>query len=121
MGVSENAQQRGPSRSCTERNGRVRRYITSDRDFCNAGPSNDGLDDAAELLKISKWMPCKVNLIEYNPIENASYQNAEADKITAFHKFLADRGVQTNIRRSRGKDIDAACGQLAVKEEKAAE
>ncbi len=37
----------------------------------------------------------------------------------AFHKYLADRGVQTNIRRSRGKDIDAACGQLAVKEEKA--
>jgi 23S rRNA (adenine2503-C2)-methyltransferase len=77
---------------------------------------NDGLDDAAELLKISKWLPCKVNLIEYNPIENAAYQNAEDDKIMAFHKFLADRGVQTNIRRSRGKDIDAACGQLAVKE-----
>lgn len=81
---------------------------------------NDGLDDAAELLKISKWLPCKVNLIEYNPIENASYQNAEDDKIMAFHKFLADRGVQTNIRRSRGKDIDAACGQLAVKEPVAA-
>ena len=81
---------------------------------------NDGLDDAAELLKISKWLPCKVNLIEYNPIENANYQNAADDKITAFHKFLTDRGVQTNIRRSRGKDIDAACGQLAVKEEKAA-
>ena len=77
---------------------------------------NDGLDDAENLFKIAKWLPCKVNLIEYNPIDNASYQNAEADKITAFHKYLADRGVQTNIRRSRGKDIDAACGQLAVKE-----
>ena len=77
---------------------------------------NDGLDDAAELYKISKWLPCKVNLIEYNPIENADYKNAEDDKITAFHKFLFDRGVQTNIRRSRGKDIDAACGQLAVKQ-----
>ncbi len=77
---------------------------------------NDTLEDAAELYAISKWLPCKVNLIEYNPIENADYQNAEADKIVAFHKFLADRGVQTNIRRSRGKDIDAACGQLAVKE-----
>ncbi|HEX8656279.1 MAG TPA: 23S rRNA (adenine(2503)-C(2))-methyltransferase RlmN [Hymenobacter sp.] len=79
---------------------------------------NDGLDDAEHLLQISKWLPCKVNLIEYNPIDNASYQNAADDKITAFHKFLADRGVQTNIRRSRGKDIDAACGQLAVKEKK---
>jgi len=80
---------------------------------------NDTLEDAAELLAISKWLPCKVNLIEYNPIDAAAYQNAEADKIAAFHKFLADRGVQTNIRRSRGKDIDAACGQLAVKEKKA--
>jgi 23S rRNA (adenine2503-C2)-methyltransferase len=77
---------------------------------------NDSLEDAAELLAISKWLPCKINLIEYNPIENADYRNAESDKITAFHKFLADRGVQTNIRRSRGKDIDAACGQLANKE-----
>jgi 23S rRNA (adenine2503-C2)-methyltransferase len=77
---------------------------------------NDGLEDASELLAISKWLPCKINLIEYNPIENADYRNAESDKITAFHKFLADRGVQTNIRRSRGKDIDAACGQLANKE-----
>ncbi|MDJ0366249.1 23S rRNA (adenine(2503)-C(2))-methyltransferase RlmN [Hymenobacter sp. H14-R3] len=77
---------------------------------------NDSLQDAAELYLISKWLPCKINLIEYNPIENADYQNAEADKITAFHKYLADRGVQTNIRRSRGKDIDAACGQLANKE-----
>ncbi|GAA4360899.1 23S rRNA (adenine(2503)-C(2))-methyltransferase RlmN [Hymenobacter saemangeumensis] len=82
---------------------------------------NDTLEDAAELLAISKWLPCKVNLIEYNPIDAADYQNAEADKIAAFHKFLADRGVQTNIRRSRGKDIDAACGQLAVKEKPAAE
>lgn len=77
---------------------------------------NDSLQDAAELHLISKWLPCKINLIEYNPIENAEYRNAESDKITAFHKYLADRGVQTNIRRSRGKDIDAACGQLANKE-----
>jgi len=77
---------------------------------------NDTLQDAAELHAISKWLPCKVNLIEYNPIENADYRNAADDKIVAFHKYLADRGVQTNIRRSRGKDIDAACGQLANKE-----
>jgi len=81
---------------------------------------NDTLEDAANLLKISKWLPCKVNLIEYNPIENAVYKNTGDDKLTAFHKYLADRGVQTNVRRSRGKDIDAACGQLAVKEKSAA-
>ena len=77
---------------------------------------NDTLQDAEELFQISKWIPCKVNLIEYNPIENADYINTADDKLTAFHKYLADRGVQTNIRRSRGKDIDAACGQLAVKQ-----
>ena len=81
---------------------------------------NDTLTDAENLFHIARWLPCKVNLIEYNPIENAAYRNADTDKITAFHKYLADRGVQTNIRRSRGKDIDAACGQLAVKEEKSA-
>ena len=77
---------------------------------------NDTLQDAEELLQISKWLPCKVNLIEYNPIENADYRNTGEAKLMAFLKYLADRGVQTNLRRSRGKDIDAACGQLAVKE-----
>ncbi|WP_394369973.1 23S rRNA (adenine(2503)-C(2))-methyltransferase RlmN [Hymenobacter piscis] len=77
---------------------------------------NDTLQDAEELLQITKWIPCKVNLIEYNPIENADYKNTGEAKLMAFHKYLADRGVQTNLRRSRGKDIDAACGQLAVKQ-----
>ncbi|NVO86392.1 23S rRNA (adenine(2503)-C(2))-methyltransferase RlmN [Hymenobacter terrestris] len=77
---------------------------------------NDTLQDAEELFQISKWLPCKVNLIEYNPIENADYRNTGEAKLLAFHKYLADRGVQTNLRRSRGKDIDAACGQLAVKQ-----
>jgi 23S rRNA (adenine2503-C2)-methyltransferase len=77
---------------------------------------NDTIQDAEELLQISKWIPCKVNLIEYNPIENADYRNTGEVKLMAFLKYLADRGVQTNLRRSRGKDIDAACGPLAVKE-----
>ncbi len=81
---------------------------------------NDTLEDAEELFQISKWIPCKVNLIEYNPIENADYKNTGEAKLMAFLKYLADRGVQTNLRRSRGKDIDAACGQLAVKEKPAA-
>ena len=76
--------------------------------------------DAEELFQISKWIPCKVTLIEYNPIENADYKNTGEAKLMAFLKYLADRGVQTNLRRSRGKDIDAACGQLAVKEKPAA-
>ncbi len=77
---------------------------------------NDTLQDAAELVKFCKHLPCKVNIIEYNPISFASFENADEDKTEAFAAYLRKQGVNTNIRRSRGKDIDAACGQLAVKE-----
>ncbi|MHC2990842.1 50S rRNA methyltransferase [Pontibacter sp. HJ8] len=77
---------------------------------------NDSLQDAEELLRFTKIIPCKVNLIEYNPIENAHFVNTDEDRLERFIYYLADRGVQVNVRRSRGKDIDAACGQLAVKE-----
>ena len=79
---------------------------------------NDELTDAAELAGFCKNVPCKVNLIEYNPIEGESFINARADKIDAFSRFLESRNIIVNIRRSRGKDIDAACGQLANKIEK---
>ena len=81
---------------------------------------NDGLQDAQELAKFCKHVPCKVNIIEYNPIELADFVNAEADKIDAFAEYLRDQGIITNVRRSRGKDIDAACGQLAIKEKQEA-
>ncbi|WP_353131940.1 23S rRNA (adenine(2503)-C(2))-methyltransferase RlmN [Pseudopedobacter sp.] len=77
---------------------------------------NDGIEDAKELAKFCKHIPCKVNIIEYNPISFADFTNAEEDKIEVFANYLKKQGVTTNIRRSRGKDIDAACGQLAVKE-----
>jgi len=77
---------------------------------------NDEIQDAMDLAKFCKHVPCKVNLIEYNPIQFADFINAEGDKIDAFSNYLKNQGVNTNIRRSRGKDIDAACGQLAVKE-----
>lgn len=77
---------------------------------------NDEIEDAIELAKFCKHVPCKVNLIEYNPIQFADFINAEGDKIDAFSSYLKSQGITTNIRRSRGKDIDAACGQLAVKE-----
>lgn len=77
---------------------------------------NDELIDAAELAQFCKHVPCMVNIIEYNPIAFADYENAGADKIDLFADFLREKGINTRIRRSRGKDIDAACGQLAVKE-----
>lgn len=76
---------------------------------------NDNLIDAEELVKFCRHIPCKVNIIEYNPISFADFENAGIDKIEAFATHLRKSGVNTNIRRSRGKDIDAACGQLAVK------
>jgi 23S rRNA (adenine2503-C2)-methyltransferase len=76
---------------------------------------NDTLDDARELYNFTKHTPCKVNIIEYNPIAQADYRNTTTDNLSQFAAFLEDKGVVVNVRRSRGKDIDAACGQLAGK------
>ncbi|BDD11032.1 putative dual-specificity RNA methyltransferase RlmN [Fulvitalea axinellae] len=80
---------------------------------------NDGEEDARELLAFARKFPCRINIIEYNPIAEADFQNAEKDKIDAFAEFLERKGVTVNVRRSRGKDIDAACGQLANREKEA--
>jgi len=77
---------------------------------------NDTLQDAEELARFCRHLPSKVNIIEYNPISFASFINAGEDKIEAFAAYLRKQGITTNLRRSRGKDIDAACGQLAIKE-----
>ncbi|MCJ8210700.1 23S rRNA (adenine(2503)-C(2))-methyltransferase RlmN [Mucilaginibacter sp. RS28] len=82
---------------------------------------NDNIQDAMELARFCKHLPCKVNIIEYNPISFANFLNAEEDKIEAFAAYLRKQGIITNVRRSRGKDIDAACGQLAVKDQQKAE
>ena len=74
---------------------------------------NDSLDDARELLKFARKVPSKINLIEYNPIDEAAFTNTTADKLDQFARFLEKNRVSVTVRRSRGKDIDAACGQLA--------
>jgi 23S rRNA (adenine2503-C2)-methyltransferase len=76
---------------------------------------NDTLQDAEELWHFTRHVPCKVNIIEYNPIREAGFLNTSEDKLSRFAQFLENKGVIVNIRRSRGKDIDAACGQLANK------
>jgi 23S rRNA (adenine2503-C2)-methyltransferase len=76
---------------------------------------NDEIQDARELAAFCRKVPCKINLIEYNPIEGGIFINARDEKIEAFRSFLESRNLVVNIRRSRGKDIDAACGQLANK------
>jgi len=80
---------------------------------------NDELIDAKELLDFCRRVKAKVNLIEYNPIDGGEYKNASDDKIEIFKNYLEKNGVIVNVRRSRGKDIDAACGQLANKNEHA--
>jgi 23S rRNA (adenine2503-C2)-methyltransferase len=76
---------------------------------------NDSIEDARELAEFAKCVPCKINIIEYNPIDNGEFRQAEAVKVDAFAQFLEERNLIVNVRRSRGKDIDAACGQLANK------
>ena len=76
---------------------------------------NDQIEDARELAEFCKHIPCKVNIIEYNPIDNCDLKQADYVKVNAFVKFLESRNIIANVRRSRGKDIDAACGQLANK------
>ncbi|MGB3800888.1 MAG: 23S rRNA (adenine(2503)-C(2))-methyltransferase RlmN [Lewinella sp.] len=77
---------------------------------------NDGLDDAERLYQICQRVPSMVNIIEYNPIDNAPFLKSTEHRIDDFARYLRDRGVMVTVRRSRGKDIDAACGQLANKD-----
>lgn len=76
---------------------------------------NDSLEDAEKLYQICKRVPSMVNIIEYNPIDNAPFRKSTAHRIDDFATYLRDRGIMVTVRRSRGKDIDAACGQLANK------
>jgi 23S rRNA (adenine2503-C2)-methyltransferase len=76
---------------------------------------NDSLEDAEELLQFSLIIPSKINIIEYNPIDEGGFQNTSGNRLHRFKQYLEDRGVIVNVRRSRGKDVDGACGQLALK------
>ncbi|MFN3951690.1 MAG: 23S rRNA (adenine(2503)-C(2))-methyltransferase RlmN [Thermaurantimonas sp.] len=82
---------------------------------------NDRDEDIRALVKLCKRLPAKVNLIEYNAIGDPNFEQAEPHRIEAYKNALEDIGVIAKIRRSRGKDIDAACGQLANKNDVAFE
>ena len=77
---------------------------------------NDNKASIDALVKFCKYVPCKVNLIEYNPIDDGEFQQASDESIDAYILALEANGIVAKVRRSRGKDIDAACGQLANKE-----
>ncbi|MEZ4790340.1 MAG: 23S rRNA (adenine(2503)-C(2))-methyltransferase RlmN [Flavobacteriales bacterium] len=80
---------------------------------------NDSLADAQELVKYASDVHAKVNLIEYNPIDAGGFGRTDAKDAEAFQQYLDRKGIIARIRRSRGRDIDAACGQLANKNEPA--
>ena len=76
---------------------------------------NDEIIDAQELASFCKEFPSKINIIEYNSIDDGDYKQADKGKVDAFADYLESQNIIVNMRRSRGKDIDAACGQLANK------
>ncbi|MEZ4920125.1 MAG: 23S rRNA (adenine(2503)-C(2))-methyltransferase RlmN [Saprospiraceae bacterium] len=77
---------------------------------------NDSIEDAKRLVQLCrKQFPVRVNIIEYNPIDGAPFTKSGEERLNAFAAYLADHDVTVTVRRSRGRDIDAACGQLANK------
>ncbi|MGB1307500.1 MAG: 23S rRNA (adenine(2503)-C(2))-methyltransferase RlmN [Oceanihabitans sp.] len=76
---------------------------------------NDTKEDVEALIEFCKFAPSKVNLIEYNPIDDGEFQQASSQAIDMYVNLLERNKITVTVRRSRGKDIDAACGQLANK------
>ena len=76
---------------------------------------NDTQNDVDALVEFCRFAPSKVNLIEYNPIDDGAFQQANDNAIAMYVNTLERKGIVVTVRRSRGKDIDAACGQLANK------
>lgn len=91
-------------------NNRISYEYIAFRDF------NDSIKDAENLVKLCSKFPVRVNIIEYNPVDNVNYTKSAEDQINKFALHLTKKGIIATVRRSRGKDIDAACGQLANKD-----
>lgn len=95
-----------------------RRKITIE--YVLLGGLNDTLDDAKRLVRLLSDIPCKINLIPFNPHDGADFVPPTRASLDAFHKYLLDRHFTVITRDSRGSDISAACGQLKGRLEKAA-
>jgi len=76
---------------------------------------NDAPDHAKELVRTLAGTPAKVNLIPFNPFPESGFEKTEPDRVRLFQKTLLDAGIVATVRKTRGDDIDAACGQLAGK------
>ncbi len=99
--------------------GACRRYLeVAPRDFVTfeyvmLDGVNDSAAQAEALVRLVRDVPCKLNLIPFNPFPGSAFSVSPRDRILAFQRRLMDAGIVTTIRRTRGDDIDAACGQLA--------
>lgn len=87
-----------------------RRFITFE--YVMLDGINDTIEDAKGLIKLLKTVPCKLNLIPFNPFPNSSYRCSNKETLLKFKTMLNDAGIITTVRKTRGEDIDAACGQL---------
>lgn len=95
----------------TEATGRSVTY-----EYCLFDGVNDRVEDAHNLADVVAWAPSKVNIIMYNPVQGLEFARTPDDQLHRFIEALIGRGVTVTVRRSRGDDIDAACGQLAVQD-----
>jgi 23S rRNA (adenine2503-C2)-methyltransferase len=77
---------------------------------------NDSLEDANALAVFCKSFPVKINLIGYNPVRDSGFLQTTPEKTRAFREFLENKNMVVNVRKSRGQNINAACGQLALKD-----
>jgi 23S rRNA (adenine2503-C2)-methyltransferase len=74
---------------------------------------NDAPDQARELARTLREVPCKINLIPFNPFDDSGFERTAGERVRLFQKILMDEGYVATVRKTRGSDIDAACGQLA--------
>ena len=81
-------------------------------EYCLISGVNDSLEQAGALVEFSRGLPCKINLLLYNPTDDYSLAAPSAEKVDAFVEYLYPRSQAVTLRRSRGSDICAACGQL---------
>jgi 23S rRNA (adenine2503-C2)-methyltransferase len=93
------------------RDGSPRDFITFE--YVMLAGVNDSLEHARELLAVTRDVPCKFNLIPFNPFPNSGYERSPVEQVRAFQEVLMDAGMIATVRKTRGDDIDGACGQLA--------
>jgi 23S rRNA (adenine2503-C2)-methyltransferase len=89
---------------------RTREWVTFE--YVLLGGVNDGPENAKEVAELLRGMRCKVNLIALNPGPGIEFTTPEAERVVAFQNILREAGIPAFVRRPRGRDIYAACGQL---------